>query len=351
MVHPDPEVGWFYKEKLGLDGLRKQLLETALAGAEDYRQIEAECLRLFRDLHTQDPLFRKAGRLTVRRMFGSSAGSSAASSSTGPPASSSYGGASSRRSTLSSVPSSAGQLGRPRFPQRQVHATETAGDEGGLLEGEADFEGDGALDEPTGEREEREVLQTEVENLAEDIAQAEEERVDPMALETLENGIEASAEALVSMREARVKLAEIRKDRGFRGPPAAGGASAGKGRGKGNPSIAAKKASGKHVCFDCGLSGHWAGDEACQKPGQGLGRAKGKPGPPKHVRLVKAIPENEVSHTESIPPAPNEVLTALSSASSSATLSLDQAFRLSSERAVAGELGPRSFGSTDGRGG
>ncbi|CAE7780296.1 tenm3, partial [Symbiodinium necroappetens] len=341
VVLPDPEVGWFYKEKLGLDGLRKQLLETALAGAEDYHQIEAECLRLFRDLHTQDPLFRKAdraqGRLTVRRMFGSAAGSSAASSSTAPPASSSYGGASSRRSTLSSVPSSAGQLGRPRFPQRQVHATETAGDEGGLLEEEADFEGDGALDEPTGEHEERtleEVLQTEVENLAEEIAQAEEEGVDPMALETLENGIEASAEALVSMREARVKLAEIRKDRGFRGPLAAGGASAGKGRGKGNPSIAAKKASGKHVCFDCGLSGHWAGDEACQKPGQGLGRAKGKPGPPKHVRLVEAIPENEVSHTESIPPAPNEVLTALSSTSSSATLSLDQAFRLSTERAV-----------------
>ena len=29
------EVGWFYKEKLGLDPLRKQLLETALQGADD----------------------------------------------------------------------------------------------------------------------------------------------------------------------------------------------------------------------------------------------------------------------------------------------------------------------------
>ena len=73
VVLPDPEVGWFYKEKLGLDGLRKQLLETALAGAEDYHQIEAECLRLFRGLHTQDPLFRRAdrasGRLTIRRIL------------------------------------------------------------------------------------------------------------------------------------------------------------------------------------------------------------------------------------------------------------------------------------------
>ena len=121
VVLPDPEVGWFYKEKLGLDGLRKQLLETALAGAEDYHQIEAECLRLFRDLHTQDALYRRVdrasqGRLTIRRMFGP--GSSTAS--TALPATSSAAGSSSRRSTVSSLPASAG-----RFQPRQVHATET----------------------------------------------------------------------------------------------------------------------------------------------------------------------------------------------------------------------------------
>ena len=52
---PDSEVGWFFKEKLGLDALRRQLLEAALQGSEDYNVIEAECLRPFRDLHSQDP--------------------------------------------------------------------------------------------------------------------------------------------------------------------------------------------------------------------------------------------------------------------------------------------------------
>ena len=53
---PSGEVGWFYKSKLGLDALRTQLLETALNGVEDYESIEREVLRLFKDLHAQDPL-------------------------------------------------------------------------------------------------------------------------------------------------------------------------------------------------------------------------------------------------------------------------------------------------------
>ena len=45
--------------------------------------IEAECLRLFRDLHSQDPLFRRLDRqagskLTIRRMFGGASSSSSA---------------------------------------------------------------------------------------------------------------------------------------------------------------------------------------------------------------------------------------------------------------------------------
>ena len=38
---PDAELGWFLKEKLGLDPLRKQLLETALLGSESYAVIES----------------------------------------------------------------------------------------------------------------------------------------------------------------------------------------------------------------------------------------------------------------------------------------------------------------------
>ena len=41
---PSGEVGWFFKNKLGLDGLRLQLLETALGGKEGYEETESEVL-------------------------------------------------------------------------------------------------------------------------------------------------------------------------------------------------------------------------------------------------------------------------------------------------------------------
>ena len=44
---------------MGLESLRKQLLETALGSKEDYESVEAEALRLFRDIHTSDPLYKK----------------------------------------------------------------------------------------------------------------------------------------------------------------------------------------------------------------------------------------------------------------------------------------------------
>ena len=55
---PSAELGWFLREKLGLDPLRKQLLETALAGKDGYEEVEGEVLRLFKELHVADPLHR-----------------------------------------------------------------------------------------------------------------------------------------------------------------------------------------------------------------------------------------------------------------------------------------------------
>ena len=56
---PSGELGWFLRSKLGLDQLRLQLLDTALGGKEDYDDIEREVLRLFKELHSQDPLVRR----------------------------------------------------------------------------------------------------------------------------------------------------------------------------------------------------------------------------------------------------------------------------------------------------
>ena len=58
---PSSELGWFLREKLGLDPLRKQLLETALQGRESFEDVETEALRLFKDLHVADPLMRRVG--------------------------------------------------------------------------------------------------------------------------------------------------------------------------------------------------------------------------------------------------------------------------------------------------
>ena len=70
VIH-DNELGWWLKQKLGLDAIRRQLLDTALAGSEDYNVTEREILRLFRDLHDNDPLRRKFDqpKLTIKRLF------------------------------------------------------------------------------------------------------------------------------------------------------------------------------------------------------------------------------------------------------------------------------------------
>ena len=57
---PSEELGWFLRNRLGLDAIRVQLLDTALRGRESYEEVEAEALRLFRDLHSEDPLRRKS---------------------------------------------------------------------------------------------------------------------------------------------------------------------------------------------------------------------------------------------------------------------------------------------------
>ncbi|CAJ1340125.1 unnamed protein product, partial [Effrenium voratum] len=79
---------------------------------------------------------------------------------------------------------------------------------------------------------------------------AEEEGVDPEFLDSVEAGFEQAAETLVTMRKARTRLAEVRKDCGYGRAQDPGGRK---------PPATAEKASGKHPCFDCGQSGHWAG--------------------------------------------------------------------------------------------
>ncbi|CAK9043510.1 unnamed protein product [Durusdinium trenchii] len=286
------ELGWFLRQKLGLDSLRQQLLETALAGREEYGVVEAECLRLFKDLHQNDPLrrFDRTGdrpRLTIRRLFQSQQSKTPSSSaSTISRSPSMFSAATSNRSSSASS-------------NRRAYVTEVADGE----EAPAEEVLETVMEEhppEMGEQSLEEVIQSEAECLATELQEAEEQGIDPSVLEDMEQSFEQAAEALVTMKEAKSRLQEVRKDRGFGKPGSAGG-------GRNNTGVpAARKASGKHPCFDCNQHGHWAGDKECPQPGAGLGRkgpavaaakAKGR-----HVRLTEAFQAEHVVEPTSSPP-------------------------------------------------
>ncbi|CAE7904347.1 unnamed protein product, partial [Symbiodinium necroappetens] len=232
---PSSELGWFLREKLGLDPLRKQLLETALAGREKFEDVEAEALRRFFFL---GGLFvAKFGREHLVRtilVWGIGGGSSWETWWQG---------------------------------HRQAYAAEA--DEGQLNE-EPEVEEEELVADPAGDSPDLdEILEIEAEALAAELEQAETEGVDAETLGQIEGCVEGAAEALITMRDAKARLQEVRRDRGF---GKAGGTS-GPGVGQGSRATPGFKKRG--TCFDCGLAGHWAGDAACQRPGAGLARPKG----------------------------------------------------------------------------
>ncbi|CAE7263203.1 unnamed protein product [Symbiodinium microadriaticum] len=248
---PSSELGWFVREKLGLDPLRKQRLGSSRSfmrrilftgGSALIPVAVGVVLRLRRPLVAP----RCGARLLARGLGGRL-----------------------WEPTLEEAGGKGGQQGQRRpffsgFRSRQAFAAEVE-DELPVESPEADEEelladgGDAAPDLD-------EVLETEAEALAAELEQAENEGVDPNMLEQLEGYVENAAEALITMRDAKTRLQEVRRDRGF--GKAGPGPSAGAG---GKPSQGFKK---RGVCHDCGLPGHWAGDAACNRPGAGLAKPK-----------------------------------------------------------------------------
>ena len=330
---PAGELGWFLKSKLGLDPIRQQLLETALQGKESYDHVELEVLRLFKDLHTSDPLQRRVDTGSrpplMQRMFGGGGGFSQRSypSTSAPSVASSMG-----RSFRSSASSTSSRSSfRPHRPVSQPpHRTYVAeADEEDHMDGEDEEElqpDDGGGGQPSLE----EVLQAEAEELANEIQQAEQEGLDGDLLNDLEAGVEQAAESLITMREARGKLAEVRKDRGY-GKAGSGGSSPAKGQGKGG-GAQARKQSGKFPCFDCLQNGHWAGDPQCPSPGAGLGRKKPQSGSPSRApggngqqRQVKVVESLNTEHVVSQPDGGGEIHEVSMVSSSHRGVSLDMA--------------------------
>ena len=173
-----------------------------------------------------------------------------------------------------------------------------------------------------------EVLQAEAETLANEIQELEaDDTIDPALIDELGSGVEAAAETLVTMREARHRIAEVKKDRGFGG---GGGKSSGKGKGKsthGNQSQAKKVNT---MCWDCGERGHWGGDPQCKKPGAGLFKPKShgasSNNQQKHVKITEAMNTEHVldGDGEALSPTPaHEVLVASSVKGASLEMALD----------------------------
>ena len=104
------------------------------------------------------------------------------------------------------------------------------------------------------------------EALATELQSAEAEGIEPDILDDLEAKADQAAEALVTLRESRTRVAAIRKDRKYTGAGSSKGAAP-----------KAKSGSKSGQCFDCLEHGHWAGDSACKKPGANLsGRTPSK---------------------------------------------------------------------------
>ena len=275
IVLPPAELGWFLREKLGLDSIRKQLLETALQGRDRYEDVEIEVLRLFKDLHTADPLYKRSqhndGKPSLMQRFlnhtTSHPRSSASTSGSGSVSPFGRGGrfGGSSGSVASSRHSFRSSGGRP--PPRQTMVTEYE-----EAEEEPEYEDEaGGGEEVGGTQTLEEVLQCEAEQLASEIQMLEEDgNLDPSLVEELESGVEAAAESLVTMREARTKIADLKKDRGY---GRVGGGPGSPSKAHGNQVNSSKKTS---KCFDCGEYGHWKGDKECQKPGAGLCKPKAK---------------------------------------------------------------------------
>lgn len=165
-------------------------------------------------------------------------------------------------------------------PSRQAYATENEAVE----EVEEGDDGDPAGVPEEGDFSLEEILQTEADNSALELEEAVNEGVDAHVIEDLEESVESAAEALLTMKEARSKLNNIRRDRGY-GRASTSGQPAQK---RGSAGSQSKKTA-KNPCFDCGEGGHWAGDPQCPSPGAGLARAKkaSSTSPPKVVKQVK----------------------------------------------------------------
>ena len=269
IISPE-EAGWKLKHRMGLSQGRMELLDVATGSSLDPEIIQLHSERLFRSIHLAEK------NLAPRGGFPSKL-ASLLKYKTGNTSSSTAGGSiSARSSSTGGWRSTASSSRGNRANQAEL--------EDPIPENTAAENDDATTDENLAEHETFEAaLERELVAAAEelDVLEAEGGAEDKTEIATaMEEAVERLADAYMTMREAKLQLAEKRKDRQYNGPRPKGG---GKGNAKAQPrkpgapanaaqdKIAARKADSKW--FDCLEKGHWAGDKVCKKPGAGLGRS------------------------------------------------------------------------------
>ena len=269
IISPE-EAGWKLKHRMGLSQGRMELLDVATGSSLDPEIIQLHSGRLFRSIHLAEKNMAPRGGFPsklaslLKYKTGNTSGSTAGGSTSA--RSSSTGG---WRSTVSSRGNWANQA-----------ELEDPIPENATAENDDTMTAENPDEHETFEAALERELVAAAEEL--DVLEAEGGAEDETEIATaMEEAVERLADAYVTMREAKLQLAEKRKDRQYNGPRPKGG---GKGNAKAQPrkpggpanaaaqdKIAAHKADSK--CFDCLEKGHWAGDKACKKPGASLGRS------------------------------------------------------------------------------
>ena len=266
------EAGWKLKHRMGLSQGRMELLDVATGSSLDPGIVQLHSERLFCSIHHAEKNLAPRGAFPskfaslLEYKTGNTSGSTAGGSTSA--RSSTTGG---WRSTVSS--SSRGNRANQAELEDAIPENTTA-------------ENDDATNAETPDENDtfEAALERELVAAAEefDVLEAEGGGEEETEVATaMEEALERFAGAYMTMREAKLQLAEKRKDRQYNGPRPKGG---GKGAAKAQPrkpgapanaaaqdKIAARKADS--TCFDCLEKGHWAGDKVCKKPGAGFGRS------------------------------------------------------------------------------
>ena len=260
----EEDAGYMLRDRARLSDNRLELLDTATGGSYKAADIQKHMIRIFKRVHLTETRFdaRTAAPDGKRHMLSQITkwANRGAARPTASQASGSWKSA-----------SSSGHRWRANVADTadDENQDEPAGAEAAQSEAPEETPAEEDTPEPPAEFEA--YLTQQLQEIGAELEDAEKCGLDTATIEELEAAAESVAEAYVTMKEAKSKMQSMRKDRRYGQP-----SSSTPGGRKREVTIPERKVNSK--CFDCGEPGHWAGDDACKRPGAGLFRSQSNRG-------------------------------------------------------------------------